>query len=65
MPAACNCRSSDEELAARRQAWQPPKPRFSRGYGAIYLKHIQQANQGCDFDFLETAGRPERRAEIH
>jgi len=56
---------SDEELAARRAAWQPPKPRFSRGYGAIYLKHIRQANEGCDFDFLEPrpegaiAGEPE------
>jgi dihydroxy-acid dehydratase len=56
---------SDEELAARRAAWQPPKPRFSRGYGAIYLKHIRQANEGCDFDFLEArpegavAGEPE------
>jgi dihydroxyacid dehydratase/phosphogluconate dehydratase len=42
----------DDELTARRKAWQAPKPRFSRGYGAIYLKHIQQANDGCDFDFL-------------
>ena len=56
---------SDKELAARREAWEPPKPRFSRGYGAIYLKHIRQANEGCDFDFLETrpegavAGEPE------
>jgi dihydroxy-acid dehydratase len=58
---------SDEELAARRAAWQPPAPRFSRGYGAIYLKHIRQANEGCDFDFLEA--RPEGAAagepEIH
>ena len=56
---------SDEELAARRAAWQPPAPRFSRGYGAIYLKPIRQANEGCDFDFLEArpegavAGEPE------
>jgi dihydroxy-acid dehydratase len=44
---------ADEELAARRKAWRPPTPRFSRGYGAIYLKHVQQADRGCDFDFLE------------
>jgi dihydroxy-acid dehydratase len=43
---------SDDELAARRAAWQPPRPRFTRGYGALYLKHIEQANRGCDFDFL-------------
>jgi dihydroxy-acid dehydratase len=47
----------EEEMALRRKAWQPPRPRFSRGYGAIYLKHIQQANHGCDFDFLETEGK--------
>jgi dihydroxy-acid dehydratase len=46
----------EEELAARRKAWQPPRPRFSRGYGAIYLKHIEQANHGCDFDFLAPDG---------
>ena len=44
---------SDEELARRRAAWKPPIPKFTRGYGALYLKHIQQADQGCDFDFLE------------
>jgi dihydroxy-acid dehydratase len=46
----------DQELEARRQAWQAPLPRFSRGYGAIYLKHVGQADTGCDFDFLEPAG---------
>ncbi len=45
---------SDAELAKRRSAWVPPIPKFSRGYGALYLKHIQQADKGCDFDFLET-----------
>jgi dihydroxy-acid dehydratase len=44
---------SDGELEARRRDWQPPAQRFSRGYGAIYLKHVRQANEGCDFDFLE------------
>ena len=45
---------SDEELARRQAAWQPPAPKFTRGYGVLYLKHIQQADTGCDFDFLET-----------
>ncbi len=45
---------SDEELAVRRAAWTPPEPRFERGYGWVYTKHIQQADQGCDFDFLRT-----------
>ncbi len=45
---------SDEELAARRSAWTPPAPRFERGYGWMFSQHIQQADQGCDFDFLRT-----------
>jgi dihydroxy-acid dehydratase len=41
---------SDEELA----------PRFDRGYGWMFTKHIRQAYEGCDFDFLETAfAKPE------
>jgi dihydroxy-acid dehydratase len=45
----------DEELARRRAAWAPPPPRYERGYGWIFSRHILQADQGCDFDFLETA----------
>ena len=45
---------SDEELAARQAAWVPPAPRYERGYGQMFSKHIQQADQGCDFDFLRT-----------
>ena len=45
---------SDEELARRKAAWQPPPPRYERGYGWVFSKHILQADQGCDFDFLET-----------
>jgi len=49
---------SDDEMAARRAAWKPPAPKFERGYGALYLKHVSQADKGCDFDFLEPgAGR--------
>jgi len=45
---------SDDELARRRAAWTPPKPQFPRGYGQMFSQHIKQANEGCDFDFLET-----------
>ncbi len=45
---------SDEELASRRAAWVEPERRFERGYGWAFSKHIQQANEGCDFDFLRT-----------
>ncbi|MGI4808509.1 MAG: dihydroxy-acid dehydratase, partial [Janthinobacterium lividum] len=45
---------SDEELATRKAAWVQPETRFERGYGFMFTKHIQQANEGCDFDFLRT-----------
>jgi dihydroxy-acid dehydratase len=45
---------SDEELAKRRAAWTPPPPRYERGYGWLSAQHIRQADEGCDFDFLET-----------
>jgi dihydroxyacid dehydratase/phosphogluconate dehydratase len=54
----------DAELARRRAAWRPQPQRFQRGYGLIFSKHIKQANEGCDFDFMEgTAPTPE--PEIH
>jgi dihydroxy-acid dehydratase len=43
---------SEAELAQRRAAWVAPEAHFSRGYGMLYLKHVLQAPQGCDFDFL-------------
>jgi dihydroxy-acid dehydratase len=52
------------ELARRRAAWKKPALKYERGYGALYQQHITQADQGCDFDFLEgTAPTPE--PEIH
>jgi dihydroxy-acid dehydratase len=45
---------SDAELARRRAAWTPQPPRYGRGYGWMFTRHILQANEGCDFDFLET-----------
>ena len=45
----------DAELARRRAAWKPPPKRFERGYGWMFSQHILQADQGCDFDYLETS----------
>jgi dihydroxy-acid dehydratase len=45
---------SDDELARRKAAWTAPPPRWERGYGWMFSRHILQANEGCDFDFLET-----------
>ncbi len=44
----------ETELAKRRAAWNAPPRRYERGYGYMFSKHIRQANEGCDFDFLET-----------
>ena len=48
---------SDAELAKRRAAWKQPQPHYVRGFGTLYLKHVTQANEGCDFDFLEDGAR--------
>ncbi|HEX7403141.1 MAG TPA: dihydroxy-acid dehydratase, partial [Usitatibacter sp.] len=45
---------SDEEMARRKALWKQPGKRFERGYGYVFTKHIRQANEGCDFDFLQT-----------
>jgi dihydroxy-acid dehydratase len=46
----------DAELARRRAGWQPPPPRFGRGYGALFSEQVTQANLGCDFEFLARPG---------
>ncbi|MCC0003710.1 MAG: dihydroxy-acid dehydratase [Methylobacteriaceae bacterium] len=57
---------SDEELARRRAALPAPQPRYERGYGWMFSRHIRQADQGCDFDFLETDfGRPVDEPSIY
>ena len=43
----------DAELAHRRAAWVPPaSPVPPGGYASLYIEHVQQAHEGCDFDFL-------------
>ncbi|MFZ9676930.1 MAG: L-arabinonate dehydratase [Quisquiliibacterium sp.] len=56
---------SEEELAARKAAWTQPAKRFERGYGWMFSRHILQADQGCDFDYLETSfGAPVAEPDI-
>ncbi|MGY4214438.1 dihydroxyacid dehydratase/phosphogluconate dehydratase [Bradyrhizobium sp. USDA 4522] len=45
----------ETELVKRRAEWKQPQRRFERGYGWMFSRHIKQANEGCDFDFLETS----------
>jgi dihydroxy-acid dehydratase len=42
----------EAELARRRAAWVAPEPAFKSGYQSLYVKHVLQADQGADFDFL-------------
>ncbi len=54
----------ETELDTRRAAWTPSDPKYARGYGWLAMRHIRQANHGCDFDFLESThganpGEPE------
>jgi dihydroxy-acid dehydratase len=55
---------SDEELERRRAEWKRPAPHYQRGYGALFLRHVTQANEGCDFDFLH-AGAPTPEPKIY
>jgi len=57
---------SEAELATRRAALPKPPPRYERGYGWMFSRHIKQANDGCDFDFLETGfGAPVPEPDIY
>jgi len=42
----------EAELAARRKAWQPDPPQYTRGYAKLYVDHVTQAHTGADLDFL-------------
>lgn len=53
---------SKTEMKKRLKAWRPPQPHYVRGYGKMYLDHIMQAHEGCDFDFLRAIDGAERVA---
>jgi len=59
-----NLKIPEPELQNRKSGWKAPARKYERGYGAIFSRHVRQADEGCDFDFLEgTAPTPE--PEIH
>lgn len=43
---------SDDELARRRADWEPAAPPQDRGYANLYVETVNQADVGCDLDFL-------------
>lgn len=59
-----NVKLTDAELSARRAVWKKPERRFTRGYGAMFSAHVTQANEGCDFDYLQGT-EPNPEPEIH
>jgi dihydroxy-acid dehydratase len=61
---AINVGLTDAEIADRIKGYKPPPRNYPRGYYKMFAEHTRQANEGCDFDFLEGAeGIPE--PEIH
>ncbi|MEJ1978420.1 MAG: L-arabinonate dehydratase [Acetobacteraceae bacterium] len=52
------------ELATRRAAWVAPPARFARGFGRLNQEQVSQANDGCDYGFLEGTA-PTAEPEIH
>jgi dihydroxyacid dehydratase/phosphogluconate dehydratase len=59
-----NLKVSDPELAKRKSAWKHPVRKYERSYGVIFAQHVKQADEGCDFDFLEGTA-PVAEPEIH
>ncbi|WP_257974930.1 IlvD/Edd family dehydratase, partial [Vibrio parahaemolyticus] len=55
---------SEEELANRRKNLKPTHITFERSYAALYQQHVTQADEGCDFDFLQ-AGSDVPEPPIH
>ncbi len=49
-----NLMVSKTELESRKKHLTKKPARFSRGYGKMFSTHVLQANEGCDFDFLQT-----------
>jgi L-arabonate dehydrase len=56
---------SEEELAARKQQWQPPAPAVERGYVGLYIKHVEQSDKGADLDFLKGKSGSEVTRDSH
>jgi dihydroxy-acid dehydratase len=44
----------DKTLSDRKNMIQPKQPKAGRGWLWMFSQHVKQANEGCDFDFLET-----------
>ena len=42
----------EQEMRERLARWSPKRSEHLRGFPRLYIDHVLQADQGCDFDFL-------------
>jgi dihydroxy-acid dehydratase len=56
---------AEQELAQRKRAWRAPAAVSDRGYVSLYVKHVEQAHLGADFDFLKGASGPDVSKDSH
>jgi L-arabonate dehydrase len=56
---------SDEELKSRREKWVAPHPVADRGYVKLFIQHVEQADKGCDFDFLKGGSGDKVMRDLH
>ena len=56
---------SDQEIAHRRAAWQPIDLGYVRGHNQMYIQHVTQSHEGCDFDFLVGKSGSDVQRESH
>jgi L-arabonate dehydrase len=54
-----------EEIDRRRRSWKKPAPLMERGYGSLYIRHVQQADKGADLDFLVGKSGPAVSRDSH
>lgn len=47
----------EQELRDRLAQWSPPTSDYLRGYPRLFIDHVLQADEGCDFDFLRPASK--------
>jgi dihydroxy-acid dehydratase len=50
----------EAELAVRAAAWQPDHQPADRGYAKLFETSVLQADEGCDFDFLQSTKPKDR-----
>ncbi len=47
----------EEEMKERLSRWSPPPCEHLRGFPRLYIDHVLQADEGCDFDFLRPTSK--------